>query len=142
MDTNVFIQILINLITISLRVANNERSSEKPISYSLRNFLNSTTWLEILIVNQIIDIISIENSTINILWSVTKYTILKYHWNNIRKSKELRFLLFISFSNCQSQFQHFRYLIIFFKINSNILSVKMSIDIFSSQMVQQMARYS
>lgn len=76
MDTNVFIQILINLITISLRVANNERSSEKPISYSLRNFLNSTTWLEILIVNQIIDIISIENSAINILWSVTKYTFL------------------------------------------------------------------
>lgn len=30
MDTNVFIQVLINLITISLRVANNERSNEKP----------------------------------------------------------------------------------------------------------------
>lgn len=43
MDTNVFIQVLINLITISLLAANNERSSEK-LSYSLRNFLNSHDW--------------------------------------------------------------------------------------------------
>lgn len=44
MDTNVFIQVLINLITISLLAANNERSNEKLISYSLRNFLNSHDW--------------------------------------------------------------------------------------------------
>lgn len=137
MDTNVFIQVLINLITISLLAANNERSNDIVFAPKFSKF----TWLEILIVNQIINIISIENSAINILWSVTKYTFSNIVEIISESPKNFVFLVIHFISNCQSQFQHFRYLIIFFKINLNILSVKTSIDIFSSQMVQQMARY-